>query len=70
MTNGACKRIGCIAGWRPIERKQSLHHGLHLAFVGATEPDHGLLDSQCSVLMNDKSLGDRCADRRTTRLTK
>lgn len=70
MTNGACKRIGCIAGWRPFERKQSLHHSLHLAFVGATESDYGLFDSQCSVFMNDKSLGDHCADRRTTRLAK
>ena len=70
MTNGARKRIGCIAGWRAFEREQSLYHGLHLALVGAAEPDHGLLDSQCSVFMNDKSLGDCCADRRTTRLAK
>jgi hypothetical protein len=55
---------------RPFAVEQSLHHGLHLAFVGATEPDHGLFDSQCSVFMNDKSLGDRCADRRATRLAK
>ena len=70
MTNGACKRIGGIGGRHALERKQSLHHRLHLALVRTTEADHGLLDSQCSVFMNDKSLGDCCADRRATRLAK
>ena len=68
MANRARQGIGRITGRRAVERQQSLHHRLHLAFIGPAEADHSLLDAERSVFVNHEALRDGSANSSATRL--
>ncbi|KAG0926804.1 hypothetical protein G6F31_018263 [Rhizopus arrhizus] len=68
VADGASQRVGGVGGGRAVQRKQVLHHHLHLLLGGASGADHGFLDLQRGVLVDGQRTVGQCAQRCAPRL--